>query len=398
MVAWAELMQALAPARDGKRFDGGTRVATIKDVAEQAGVAKSTVSRVFNGASVSQETRRRVEAVVQQLNFKPNAQARGLSLRRSHLIGVVVPEIARPFYGEILVGIESALTADGYDMVLCSTNNSKGRELALTKLLGGKRVDGLIIVTPRSISFGKLKQLQNDREMPVVLVDGSSTKFSSVSVDSYTGSYLATEHLLRLGHRRVGLIAGLETEECRERVRGYAEALKKYGCPFVHDLVRPGDYLFTSGGRAMAELLDLAEPPTAVFATSDLMAIGALKTLESRGIAVPGDIALVGFDDIEAAQWTTPTLTTVRQPMRRLGELGGAEDRETGHGKGARTHPDTTRLRSRGPGILRGGTRHASLDSVSFRLNGGDSTDTVRPLYKDVIKGGCFACFARAQW
>lgn len=297
----------------------------MKEVAERAGVAKSTVSRVLNGASASLETKRRVEAVVKQLNFRPNAQARGLSLRRSHLIGVVVPEIARPFYGEILAGIESALAAEGYDMVLCSTNNSKGRELILTKLLGGKRVDGLIVVTPRDISSGRIKQLQNDRDFPVVLVDGSSARYSSVSVDSFAGAYAATEHLLRLGHRRVGLIAGLETEECRERVRGYTEALKKFGCPFDRDLLRPGDYLFESGGRAMAELLSLPEPPTAVFAASDLMAIGALKTLEGRGLAVPGDIALVGFDDIEAARWTTPTLTTVRQPMRRLGELGGAK-------------------------------------------------------------------------
>mgnify|MGYP005839761069 CR=1 FL=1 len=294
---------------------------TILEVARAAGVSKSTVSRVLNGVPVSEEARRRVEAAIKALNFNPNAQARGLSLRRNHLVGVVVPEIARIFYGEVLEGIESALAETGFDMIVCSTRNRRGRELSLTKLLWSKRVDGLILVTPREFSPKRLRALKG--EIPIVLVDGVSDSFSSISVDNFAGGFIATEHLLKLGHRRIGLILGPATKESQERLRGYRKALEAYGCPFVPELIRTGDYLFASGLRAMEELLALAERPTAVFATSDLMAIGALKAAGAHGVKVPEEMALVGFDDIEAAQWTSPTLTTVRQPLRQLGEIGG---------------------------------------------------------------------------
>ena len=294
---------------------------TIMEVARAAGVSKSTVSRVLNGVPVSEEARRRVEAAINALNFNPNAQARGLSLRRNHLVGVVVPEIARIFYGEVLEGIESAVAETGFDMIVCSTRNRRGRELSLTKLLWSKRVDGLVLVTPREFSPRRLRVLEG--EIPVVLVDGVSDSFSSISVDNFAGGFIATEHLLKLGHRRIGLILGPLTKESQERLRGYRSALEKYGCPFSPELIRTGDYLFTSGRRAMEELLALSERPTAVFATSDLMAIGALKAAETHGVRIPEEMALVGFDDIEAAQWTSPTLTTVRQPLRQLGEIGG---------------------------------------------------------------------------
>ncbi|NLG83166.1 MAG: LacI family transcriptional regulator [Firmicutes bacterium] len=294
---------------------------TIMEVARAAGVSKSTVSRVLNGVPVSEEARRRVEAAIAALNFKPNAQARGLSLRRSHLIGVVVPEIARIFYGEVLEGIESALAETGFEMIVCSTRNRQGREWGLTKLLWSKRVDGLILVTPREFSPQALKSLKG--EFPVVLVDGTSDSFSSISVDNFAGGFMATEHLLRLGHRRIGLILGPDTRESDQRLRGYKKALADYDCRFVPELIRSGDYLFDSGFTAMEELLALPERPTAVFAASDLMAIGALKAAEAHGIKVPEDLALVGFDDIEAARWTSPALTTIRQPLRQLGEIGG---------------------------------------------------------------------------
>ncbi|MGQ9778671.1 MAG: LacI family DNA-binding transcriptional regulator [Bacillota bacterium] len=294
---------------------------TIMEVARAAGVSKSTVSRVLNGVPVSEETRRRVEAAIEALNFKPNAQARGLSLRRSHLVGVVVPEIARIFYGEVLEGIESALAETGFEMIVCSTRNRQGRELSLTRLLWSKRVDGLILVTPREFSPRALKALKG--EIPVVLVDGTSDSFSSISVDNFAGGFMATEHLLRLGHRRIGLILGPDTQESHQRLRGYKKALEEYHCRFSPELVRSGDYLFASGFAAMEELLALPERPTAVFATSDLMAIGALKAAEAHGIKIPEELALVGFDDIEAARWTSPALTTIRQPLRQLGEMGG---------------------------------------------------------------------------
>lgn len=302
------------------RSRGGLRVATINEVARLAGVSKSTVSRVLNGVPVSNEARLRVETAIKQLDFKPNAQARGLSLRRSDLVGVVVPEISRLFYGEILEGISAALTEMGFEMVLCATCNQRGRETILTKLLSSKRVDGLLLVTPRELNW-RPNDLHGD--LPVVLVDGTSDRFSSFCVDNFRAGRAATEHLARLGHRRIGVLAGLDTPECRQRLDGYRLALSEHGCPYDRELVRSGDYLFESGVRGMNELLSLRQPPTAVFAASDLMAVGALKAIQGRGLRVPEDIALVGFDDIEAARWTTPTLTTMRQPLRQLGELGG---------------------------------------------------------------------------
>ncbi|MGE5528149.1 MAG: LacI family DNA-binding transcriptional regulator [Patescibacteria group bacterium] len=294
-------------------------MATIFEVARLAGVSKSTVSRVLNGGPVSDGARLRVQAAIRQLRFKPNAQARGLSLRRNHLVGVVVPEIGRLFYGAILEGISAALTELGFEMILCSTRNQKGRETALTKLLSSKRVDGLLLVTPREINWRP-----NDLpgELPVVVVDGESVRFSSFCADNFGGGYAAAGHLIRLGHRRIGVLAGLDTVECRQRLDGYRQALREHDCPYERELIRSGDYLFESGVRGMNELLALRQPPTAVFATSDLMAVGALKALQGRGLRVPEDMALIGFDDIEAAQWTTPTLSTVRQPLRQLGELG----------------------------------------------------------------------------
>lgn len=296
-------------------------MATIVEVAHRAGVSKSTVSRVLNGVPVSEAARLRVETAIRQLNYKPDAQARGLSLRRTNLVGVVVPEIARMFYGEILDGIAASLSEMGFEMVLCPTGNRQGRELALARLLKSKRVDGLILVTPRELPSKHIQEIQGN--LPIVMVDGAGDRFCSIAVDNYHGGLMATEHLLNLGHRRIGFIAGLDTGECQERLRGYKDALAKYGQPFSGDLIRPGDYLFESGRRAMAELLAMDDPPTAVFAASDLMAIGALKTLEERGVTVPDQISLVGFDGIEASRWTSPTLTTVSQPLRQMGIMGG---------------------------------------------------------------------------
>lgn len=296
-------------------------MATIVEVAHRAGVSKSTVSRVLNGVPVSAGARMRVETAIKQMDYKPDAQARGLSLRRTDLVGVVVPEIARMFYGPILEGIETALAETGFEMILCSTRNRRGKELSLTKLLRGKRVDGLILVTPRELPQHGRREMQG--ELPIVLVDGTSEQFSSISVDNYAGGFAATGHLLGLGHRRIAMIAGPDTRECFERVRGYRDALAGYGVAFDPGLLRPGDYLFASGFKALAELLALPAPPTAVFAASDPMAVGALKCLEQQGLSVPGDVALVGFDDIEAARWTSPALTTIRQPLRELGESGG---------------------------------------------------------------------------
>lgn len=298
-------------------------MATISDVAFEAKVSKATVSRVLNNYDeVSEEMRARVLRAMRKLNFQPNAQARSLSLKRSNLIGVIVPEIRRPFYGEIVDGIEETLSNAGYHLVVCSTHNRPGNELSTARLLRERRVDGLLVVTPREYDPGVWHDLLAE-SFPLTMIDGGvPAEISSVVVDNYEGSLAATRHLIRLGHRRIAILTGLDTPECRERVRGYRDALAEAAIAFDPALLVQGDYLEASGALAMERLLALPERPTAVFATSDLMAIGALQTLRRSGLNVPAQMSLVGFDDIEPARWVSPSLTTVRQPLRQMGEIG----------------------------------------------------------------------------
>lgn len=313
---------------------------TISDVAREAQVSKATVSRVLNNYEVSPELKGKVVRAMRKLDFQPNAQARSLSLKRSNLIGVIVPEIRRPFYGEIVAGIEETLAGAGYHLVLCSTQNRPGHEVNIARLLRERRVDGLLVVTPREYDPEIWRGLEA-RNFPLTMIDGSvSPGVSTVMVDNYEGSLAAARHLVELGHRRVAFIAGQDTPECRERLRGYREALTGAGLPFDPQLAVSGDYLEASGAAAMARLLELEERPTAVFATSDLMAIGALQTLRRAGLSVPEDISLVGFDDIEPSRWISPALTTVRQPLRQMGEIGARKILKVLSGE----EPDVTRI------------------------------------------------------
>lgn len=316
-------------------------MANISDVAREAGVSKSTVSRVINCNNiVSEEMRVRVTRAMKKLDFQPNAQARSLSLKRNNFIGVIVPEIRRPFYGEIIDGIEETLVNAGYYLALCSTHNQPGHELNLARLMRERRVDGLIIVTPRELDSKTLQNLAAEK-FPVTLIDGTAKALvSSVIIDNYEGARTAVRHLIKLGHRRIGLIAGLDTPECRERLRGYREALETANIAFDPSLVVRGDYLEESGASATEKLLSLHGRPSAVFATSDLMAIGALRTMRSYGLQVPDDISLVGFDDIEPARWVSPMLTTIRQPLRQMGEIGAKKMLKILNGE----EPEITRI------------------------------------------------------
>lgn len=298
-------------------------MANISDVAREAGVSKASVSRVINDCSVvSEDIRSRVLRAMRDLRYQPNAQARSLTLKRSNLIGVIVPEIRRPFYGEIVDGIEDTLTGAGYYLALCATHNRPGHEVSIARMLRESRVDGLLVVTPREFNPGVWETLLAE-SLPIAMIDGSvSGRFSSVVVDNYEGGLLATKHLIGLGHRRIALIAGLDTPECRERLRGYREALQEAGLTADPDLIVHGDYLEASGAKAAERLIQLKERPTAIFATSDLMAIGALQALRHYGLNVPGDVSLIGFDDIEPVRWLSPALTTVKQPLRPMGEVG----------------------------------------------------------------------------
>lgn len=293
-------------------------MATINEVAKLAGVSKATVSRVLNKRPVNEETRRKVMNAIRELNYQPNAQARGLSLRQARIIGLIAPDFQGVFYGPVVMGIEQVLQRNDFNLIV---SRVQSKEYQLAKMLKEKKVDGLIIATPRRIGEKAILALKKDN-FPIVVIDGNvGEQVSSVEINSYLGAFQATEHLIKLGHTRIGVISGPSSyKEIQERLLGYKDALQKYNLPFEQELVSEGgDYLLASGEREMAGLLALPSPPTAVFAFSDLMAIGAIHCLLKKGLSVPKDMAVVGFDDSFVAQTFYPPLTTVRQPMLEMG-------------------------------------------------------------------------------
>jgi len=296
---------------------------TIKQVAARAGVSIKTVSRVINGSVyVSEAARRRVARAIAQLNYRPNALARGLVTGRSRSIGLVIADIANPFFPPMVRAIEDAAAARGYNVILCDTDEDADRERGAISVLLERKVDGLILSASR-VPEAFLRQLAVDR-VPLVVVNRvvRHPRIAAVLVDSVAGGRLATEHLLAMGHRRIAYLAGpCASFSNRSRLRGYRQALARAGLPFDPDLVAGGATSLAAGREAMRVLLGLDRPPTAVFAFDDLMALGALEELRRRGLRVPGDVAIVGFDDIDLAAFVDPPLTTVAQPKVEMGRL-----------------------------------------------------------------------------
>lgn len=296
---------------------------TIKDVAKRAGVSTSTVSHVINKTRrVSDALEQRVLAAMDELDYRPNILARSLRVRESRTIGVVVPDNSNPFFAEMARAIENRVFGDGYSVFLCNSDGQEAKERAYVNSLVLKRVDGVIFIT----SGGTTEPLEElvrhdtpvvvvDREVPLSLAD-------VVLLDNRTGGVLATRHLIELGHRLIACITGPSMlTPSADRVLGYRQAMEEAGLSVRAEWILPGDFRSASGQRAMARLLALPEPPTAVFACNDLMAIGAMRALRAAGIHIPADVSLVGFDDIPLASEVTPALTTVAQPIAEMGSI-----------------------------------------------------------------------------
>lgn len=304
-------------------------VTTIRQVARAAGVSPATVSRVLNGsAPVSEATRERVLQVVDDLGFEPNAVARSLATRASNIIATIISDIRNPFYAELVAGIQETAEALGYLNYLCHAHQNVERERAFLSSLRARRVDGIIVGHSR-LTDEDLWSHWERIDVPVVLINRTSPPsgtgtWSHVSTDDREGGYLATSHLLALGHRRIAHLAGTHNSSiAQNRVQGYRQALAEHGVCYDARLVVVTDPPTLEAGRAnMFTLLDqLDEPATAVFAFSDIMAIGALEAIHARGLRVPEDISIVGHDDIPAALWVEPALTTVRMPVYEMGKL-----------------------------------------------------------------------------
>ena len=296
-------------------------MATIRDVAKLAGVSPTTVSHVINGTRfVREETRARVLEAMRRLNYQPNRLARSLRQKRTHTLGLLIPNSANPFFAEVLRGIEDACFEMGYSVILCNADDDPEKELEYLSVLVEKQVDGIVLVSAGAADES-LRLLTASR-VPAVVVDRefASQGFDTVVTDNQGGGYAATRHLLSLGHRRIGCITGpsLLTPSAA-RVTGYRQALEEAGVPFDEELVVPGDFRSESGYEMTRKLLGLPEPPTAIFACNDMMALGAICAVHEAGLRVPDDVSVVGFDDITLASYSVPRLTTIAQPRHKMG-------------------------------------------------------------------------------
>lgn len=297
---------------------------TIYDVAERAGVGIGTVSRVLNNSpQVSETTRQKVLAAIAELNYHPSPIAQRLSLRRTFTIGVITPFFTRPAFVARLRGVEAALAESEYDLVLYNVETTDKRDACFRQLPISQRFDGLLLIAlpPTDEDVDCFRQA----DMPVVLIDAYHPALSHVVIDDVKGGYMATKHLIELGHTRIAYISDPLESPFRftsslHRYQGYRQALEEAGIPF-----RPEYHRWAEHGEKQAhdmtnQLLDLDERPTAIFAASDTQAIGALEAIRERGLRVPQDVALVGYDDIEVSRYLG--LTTVRQPFFESGVKG----------------------------------------------------------------------------
>ncbi len=294
---------------------------TLKALARLAGVHPSTVSRVLNGdpqQRVSPEVRERIVALARDHGYQPNRLARALRLKRSHVVGTLIPDISNPFFAALFRGIEDALAGQEFSVILANTDDEPAREQRGLDMLRGRQVDGLILATARRCDPAIAALAASG--FPFVLVNRHTEPLAANAVvpDDYNGASAAVDHLVALGHRRIAHIAGLdEMSTGHKRRLGYAAALCRHGLPADPSLVVTGNYREAGGYEAMRRLLALTEPPTAVFAVNDLAAAGALRALAAAGLHVPDDVSLVGFNDLPTG--TSPRLTTLHVPLHALG-------------------------------------------------------------------------------
>lgn len=299
-------------------------MATIRDVAREAGVSTATVSRVLSRPDlVNAETRRSVLAAVNALGYTPNAAAKSLRTLRSGKLLVTVPDIANPFFSLILQGIEGAALRAGYAVLLGDTQHDEQREQQYALMLQRREADGLIFLGHRlPKAAAALVRSQSSGTAPVV----NGCEFSptlgvpSVHIDNAKAAFEAVDHLSQAGHRRIGVVTGpMASPLSRDRLKGTMARASRAGSKIVITTAG-GDFSIESGIAAAEQLLAGPRPPTAIFCFNDEMAIGVLHTAKQHGLRVPDDLSVVGFDDIRFAQFSDPPLTTVRQPMRELGE------------------------------------------------------------------------------
>ena len=298
-------------------------MATIKDVAEQAGVSITTVSHVINKTRyVSNELIDRVYEAMRELNYRPNTLARSLRSGRTKTIGLVIPDISNMFFAEISRKIEDKGFEFDYSVVLCNTDDDPRKEESYIEVLLEKQVDGIIFISAGGAEENLEKPI--NLGIPTIVADRDiqGAKSDVVMVDNLKGGYDAARYLISLKHKRIGCISGSSpVTPSAQRLGGYKKALSEVNIKIDDSLIETGDFRVEGGEVAMRNLLKIINPPTAVFACNDMMALGAMRAVNDCGLQIPEDISLIGFDNIPISKSVYPALTTIAQPIKEMADL-----------------------------------------------------------------------------
>ncbi|MEQ6388721.1 catabolite control protein A [Bacillaceae bacterium S4-13-58] len=296
---------------------------TIYDVAREANVSMATVSRVVNGnPNVKPATRKKVSEVIERLGYRPNAVARGLASKKTTTVGVIIPDISSVFFAELARGIEDIATMYKYNIILANSDQNKEKELHLINTMLGKQVDGLIFMGG-SISEEHITSFKTS-QVPIVLAAtlDDSKEISTVNINYERAAYDAVKYLVENGNKKIGFITGpIETAIDNEKYKGYQTALHEASIEVDEELIIQGDYSYDSGMEAVDQFFNLTNPPTAIFVSSDEMALGVIHGVQDRGLSVPQDVEVVGYDNTRLATMVRPTLSTIVQPMYDIGAV-----------------------------------------------------------------------------
>lgn len=295
---------------------------TIKDIAALAGVSKTTVSKVINNKddSISKATKDKILQIMKEQNYVPNKLAQSLVTKRTKTIGLLIPDIRNPFFTDISRGAEDFARKEGYNIIFCSTDEDYEREVECVSMLCEKMIDGIIFAPSSNTSHEENRY--NDLEIPMVLVDKKielSNAKGVVKVDNKNGTYEATKHLIKQGHKDILYLSGpLKNDISKERLQGYIRALEKNNLTVKEENIVEGKYRYEWAYDFIKHLEEIK--CTAICCANDLMAIGAIQALRERNFKIPDDISIVGFDDIQTSKLIDPSLTTVRQPAYEMGQ------------------------------------------------------------------------------
>ncbi|CAH8190846.1 substrate-binding domain-containing protein [Vibrio aestuarianus] len=299
-------------------------MATMKDIARLAGVSTSTVSHVINKSRfVSEDIAERVNKAAQDLNYAPSALARSLKMNRTRTIGMLVTTSTNPFFGEVVKGVERSCYHKGYNLILCNTEGDNERMKASINTLLQKRVDGLLLMCS-TLEGERIEVFDRYPDIPVVVMDWGPMLFASDKIqdNSLSGGYIATNYLIECGHKEIGCITGpFIRHQAQMRYEGYKRAVLEAGLEINPQWIVESDFECEGGYEAFNRMLEKGPLPSSIFVSNDMMAMGVLNAAHEKGIRIPEDVSIMGYDDIHIARFMSPALTTVHQPKYRLGKV-----------------------------------------------------------------------------